>query len=77
MKLDERLTDCDFKITISGAVFEIRVTPEYDTWLVGLRDVIGKAKIVGRIARLQASQHWGDAKSVGDGIIELRVDYGR
>jgi putative addiction module killer protein len=37
---------------------------------------IGRAKIVGRIARLQASEHWGDARPVGDGITELRVDYG-
>lgn len=57
-------------------MFEIRVTPEYDDWLAGLRDTLGRAKIVGRIARLQASQHWGDAQPVGSGITELRIDYG-
>jgi putative addiction module killer protein len=57
-------------------VFDVRVTPEYDAWLTGLRDAIGRAKIVGRIARLQASEHWGDAKPVGGGLTELRIDYG-
>jgi putative addiction module killer protein len=57
-------------------VFDIRVTPEYDAWLTGLRDAIGRARIVGRIGRLQASEHWGDAKPADNGITELRVDYG-
>ncbi|MHB8146922.1 MAG: type II toxin-antitoxin system RelE/ParE family toxin [Vulcanimicrobiaceae bacterium] len=57
-------------------MFEIRVSPEYDAWLTSLRDAVGKAKVVGRIARLQASEHWGDAKPIGGGIVEVRIDYG-
>jgi len=54
---------------------DVRPTPEFDTWLNKL-DAVAKSKIVGRIARLQATGHWGDAKTLGDGIIELRIDYG-
>lgn len=45
-------------------------------WLEGMRDAKGKAYTVARIARLQFSEHWGDAKPVGGGIIELRIDHG-
>lgn len=47
----------------------------FDQWMRGLRDHVGKATIAKRIDRL-AQGHAGDAKSVGDGVTELRVHVG-
>jgi putative addiction module killer protein len=44
-------------------------------WLADLRDVRARARIVVRIARL-AVGNFGDCKALGEGICELRVDYG-
>ena len=44
-------------------------------WLSGLADARARARITIRIARLQAG-NFGDCKPVGDGVWELRVDYG-
>lgn len=57
-------------------MFEVRTTREYETWFCELRDDIGKTTISARIDRLGASEHWGDAKPVGEGVIELRVACG-
>jgi len=43
--------------------------------LEGLEDTKAKARIVSRIARL-ALGNFGDCKSVGEGVWELRVDWG-
>lgn len=44
-------------------------------WLTGLTDARTRAKIAARLARLQAG-NFGDCKPVGDGVWELRVDWG-
>jgi len=44
-------------------------------WLAALRDGNARARIVARLDRLKAGL-LGDWKSVGEGICELRVDYG-
>ncbi len=44
-------------------------------WLAGLRDSRARAKIASRIARLEAGS-FGDCRPVGEGIWELRVDWG-
>ena len=44
-------------------------------WLVALKDVRARARIAVRIARLEAG-NFGDCKPVGDGVWELRIDYG-
>ncbi len=44
-------------------------------WLSRLRDKIGQAKIYARIARAE-NGNFGDYKSVGEGVNELRVDAG-
>jgi putative addiction module killer protein len=54
---------------------EVRQTALFREWLDGLADQRAAARIAQRIVRLQAGL-LGDAKPVGDGISELRVDYG-
>lgn len=47
----------------------------FDTWLRKLRDARARARIQARILRLSLGNA-GDAKPVGEGISELRIDYG-
>jgi putative addiction module killer protein len=54
---------------------EIKETEEFSKWLKGLRDAKAKAKVVTRLLRL-AIGNPGDVGSVGDGISELRIDFG-
>ena len=56
-------------------MFEVRRTPVFVSWLDRLRDQRGRAIIAQRVTRLAAGQI-GDAKTVGDGVRELRIDYG-
>ena len=54
---------------------EIRQTEQYEQWFNGLRDRQAKARIDVRIRRLSLGNP-GDARSVGQGVSELRIDYG-
>jgi putative addiction module killer protein len=51
-------------------------TEVFAQWLGGLRDLSGRARIAARIERLRLHGHFGDAKPVGEGVSEMRVDYG-
>lgn len=55
--------------------FRVEQTEEFRAWLHSLRDLNGRAAINKRIDRL-ARGLLGDSKSVGDGVNELRIDYG-
>ena len=48
---------------------------EFDAWLVGLKDHVGKAMIAKRIRNAEAG-NFGDCEPVGEGISELRIHYG-
>lgn len=56
-------------------VHEIRKTDTYARWLDGLRDIQARARVLARVERLAAGNP-GDAKPVGEGVSELRIDYG-
>lgn len=56
-------------------MLEVRETAEFSDWLAALRDVRGKAKILVRIDRL-AKGNPGDVQPVGEGVSELRINYG-
>jgi len=56
-------------------MIEIRQTVVFAGWLDGLRDAVAVKRIKQRLARVQIGL-FGDAKSVGDGVSELRVDHG-
>lgn len=47
----------------------------FEEWLDSLRDREGKAKIKARLQRV-ALGNLGDCKSVGESVLELRIDYG-
>lgn len=54
---------------------EIRMTPEFESWLSGLRDRKAKAAILARIVQAEGG-NFGDTKPVGEGISEMRVFVG-
>jgi putative addiction module killer protein len=56
-------------------VIEIRQTEVYAEWFAGLRDRQARARIDVRIRRLSLGNP-GDVKPVGEGVSELRIDYG-
>ena len=56
-------------------MIEIRKTEIFAKWLDGLHDIRARARILVRIERLAAGNP-GDVKSVGEGVSELRIDYG-
>ena len=56
-------------------MIEIRKTELFATWLDRLRDIQAKARVLVRIERL-AMGNAGDVKPVGEGVSELRIDYG-
>lgn len=56
-------------------MIEVRQTQEFSTWLRRLKDANAAARIVARMRRLEQGNP-GDTKSVGKGILEMRVDYG-
>ena len=54
---------------------EIRKTDVFARWLDGLRDLRARARVQARIERL-AGGNPGDVRPVGEGVSELRIDYG-
>jgi putative addiction module killer protein len=50
-------------------------TGEFDSWLTGLKDNIGKARIVHRLRAAELG-NFGDCEPVGEGISEMRVHFG-
>ena len=54
---------------------EIRETETFKTWFSDLRDARAQYRILTRIKRLSEGNP-GDVKPVGEGISEMRVDYG-
>ena len=56
-------------------MIEIRKTEHFANWLDNLRDIQSKARVLVRIERL-ASGNGGDVKPVGEGVSEMRVNYG-
>jgi putative addiction module killer protein len=54
---------------------EVRQTEVFFKWLCDLRDRQARARILTRIDRLHLGLI-GDLKPVGEGVSELRIDYG-
>jgi putative addiction module killer protein len=56
-------------------VLQVRKTETFARWLDGLRDIRARARVQVRIERL-ATGNPGDVQPVGEGISEMRIDYG-
>ena len=56
-------------------MMEVRKTEVYVKWLDGLRDIRARARVLARVERLAAGNP-GDAGPVGEGVSELRINYG-
>ena len=56
-------------------MIEVRQTEEYSEWFAKLWDKQVRARINARIRRLSLGNP-GDVKPVGEGVSELRIDYG-
>jgi probable addiction module antidote protein/putative addiction module killer protein len=56
-------------------MIEVRQTIEVSDWLRRLKDVSAVARIVARIRRMELGNA-GDARSVGSGVMEMRIAYG-
>ena len=54
---------------------QIETTEEFDDWFDDLRDHEAKSKIRARLYRAQLG-NYGDYKSVGDGVLEMRIFHG-
>lgn len=57
------------------ADMDLRQTDEFRDWLRRLRDERAKARIGARIRRMERGNP-GDTRSVGGGLMEMRIDYG-
>jgi len=60
--------ELEYYVTIKGK-------KPFKEWLDGLKDVTARAKIRVRLDRVRLG-NMGDARSVGEGVSELKVDYG-
>ena len=60
---------------IQSLVIEIRQTTVFVEWFENLRDRQARSRIDVRIRRLSIGNP-GDVEPVGEGVSELRVDYG-
>lgn len=54
---------------------EVRQTEIFAAWLRNLRDEAARSRILVRIRRVSLG-NLGDVKSVGEGVSEMRIDYG-
>lgn len=54
---------------------QIRKTDAFAKWIDELQDIRARARILVRIERLAAGNP-GDVKPVGEGVSEMRIDYG-
>lgn len=58
-------------------MFFIEKTKEFDKWFRKLNDLIAKSIILFRLQKLEIEEHFGDYKPVGNGIIELKINYAK
>jgi len=56
-------------------MYEIKETDLFSQWLLKLKDIRGKISIIRRIKRVKAG-NFGDHKSLGDKVSELRITTG-
>lgn len=68
------LRNCIHSDTL-GVVNTVLRTATFDAWLAKLKDPRGKARIIERIRSAERG-HFGDCKSVGQAVSEMRIHAG-
>jgi putative addiction module killer protein len=56
-------------------LIEVRQTETFARWFARLRDRRAQRRVQARIDRLQIGNA-GDVRPVGEGVLEMRIDYG-
>jgi len=56
-------------------MIDVQTTERFDNWLSTLRDRSAAANVAARIRRIQLGL-LGDAKVIGSGVSELRINFG-
>lgn len=56
-------------------VYEIIISEAFETWLRGLKDRQGRARIVARLVKM-SDGNLGDVRPVGTGVSEARLHFG-
>jgi putative addiction module killer protein len=56
-------------------MYLIQKTEQFADWVSKLKDSRGKLKIIARTKRAELG-NFGDHHGVGDGVAEMRIDYG-
>ena len=62
-------------VLYKGQRFEVRITELFESWLDGLRDLTGRFRILNQLRKLGDGNR-GNAKAVGEGVHELRMNFG-
>lgn len=57
-------------------MLEIIQSATFSRWLEKLKDRSAIMRINARLRRLSETGHFGDSKSIREGISEIRIDYG-
>lgn len=56
-------------------MYDVRLTPEFEQWLTGLRDRPTRIRLLRRLEKAQRGL-LGDVVAVGDGVFEMREFFG-
>jgi putative addiction module killer protein len=62
-------------MSVDAEAIEVRKTRTFDVWFRRLADRRAKERIVARLRNLTINQ-FGDVRSLGGGLFELRIDLG-
>ena len=58
-------------------MLQVIETDVFSEWLLNLKDLQGKARILKQVQRIQIAERYvGDWKSVGCGVVEIRLMFG-
>lgn len=64
-----------YRLGYNARMYTIQTTARFDAWFAALKDRASRARIQVRIDRAEAG-HFGDSKSVGGGVSEMRIHFG-
>lgn len=65
-----------YNMVYDSDIIKIRESEEFARWFLRLRDEGAVARIVMRMTRIRTTGSVGDHRGVGDGVNEIRIDYG-